>query len=281
MKRYFSLYMFLSIVIFSCNSSISDEVTVVTYNIRYDSPNDRKNLWQHRKKRLMECIKSINPDIIGIQEGLKHQLDYIEETLNNFQIVGLDRDNNLNGEFSSILFNSNQFELISTKTFWLSETPNIPSKSWDSAYPRICTYPVLQHKDSKESIYIFNTHLDHLGTVSRINSSKLILNKIKAIAPKYGKIILMGDFNDSEVSETIFQIKNYLDDGKAIADKNINTQHGTYNGFDINSDLKYRLDYIFFKNTKVISYEHKTGTLKNDLWPSDHLPVVASFVIKY
>ena len=254
-----------------------DSITVISYNIRYDSPNDGKNKWEFRKNGLAKMLKNLNPEIIGIQEGLKHQIDFLQKKLQNFDVVGIDRDNNFKGEYSSIFFNKLTFKLISTETFWLSQSPKTTSKGWDASYPRICTYVILEHKISQEKIYVFNTHLDHIGATSRIEGSKLIIQKIKEITPKNAKTILMGDFNDNENSETISYIKSYLVDGKNKSLKNINTQKGTYNGFNVNSDLKYRLDYIFSKNLRFKTYVHVKKTLQNTLWPSDHLPVLASF----
>lgn len=138
---------------------------------------------------------------------------------------------------------------------------------------------MLKHKQSNKSIYIFNTHLDHMGSLSRYESSKIILNKIKQIVPKDEKVILMGDFNDSENSKTVSNVKSYLNDGKNISKIKVNTEVGTYNAFDIKSSLEYRLDYIFFRNIKIKTYEHVELKLENNLWPSDHLPVLASFNI--
>lgn len=257
----------------------NDSITVITYNIRYDSSRDGSNGWGFRKKGLVNMLKTLNPDIIGIQEGLKHQVEFLKTNLENFNISGTDRNNDLTGEYSSIFFNNLKFELIKSETFWLSKTPHIVSKSWDAALPRICTYVMLKHKQSNKNIYIFNTHLDHIGSLSRYQSSKIILNKIKQIVPKDGKVILMGDFNDSENSKTVSNVKSYLNDGKNISKIKVNTEVGTYNAFDIKSSLEYRLDYIFFRNIKIKTYEHVELKLENNLWPSDHLPVLASFNI--
>lgn len=115
----------------------NDSITAITYNIRYDSSRDGNNGWNFRKKGLVNMLKTLNPDIIGIQEGLKHQVEFLKTNLENFNVSGIDRNNDLTGEYSSIFFNNLKFELIKSETFWLSKTPNIVSKSWDVALPRI------------------------------------------------------------------------------------------------------------------------------------------------
>ena len=258
--------------IFSCQENTTS-VVAMSYNIRYDAPNDGINIWDNRKEGLVKILTKHNIDIIGTQEGLEHQLDYIKSSLNGFKMIGVDRDNNGKGEYSSIFYNTNTLDLISSDTFWLSPTPDIPSRGWDAALNRICTYGLFQSKNTAKKFYVFNTHFDHMGEEARFKSAELIHEKIKAINSKNIPVIFMGDLNCEPQSKPIEAIKRSLLDGQLVAKKKFDGPIGTFSGFDVSAPLNRRIDYIFVKDLLVNEYKHLDTKLSNGLWPSDHLPV--------
>ena len=73
----------------------------------------------------------------------------------------------------------------------------------------------------------------------------------------------------------IFELSNLFDDSFKIS--NLKDSIGTFNGFDINSKLSDRIDYVFTKNIKIIDYRHIDKKLPNGLWPSDHLPILVTY----
>lgn len=142
--------------------------SIVTYNIKYDDKSHQQNSWIMRKEGMIELINSISPDILGIQEGLMHQVDYLDTNLDSFRYVGVGRDDgNKKGEFCAIYYNENKYRLIKSSTFWLSENPNEVSIGWDAALERICTYAQLETLNGKNKIWIFNTHFDHFGKMAK------------------------------------------------------------------------------------------------------------------
>ncbi|MTI19827.1 endonuclease/exonuclease/phosphatase family protein, partial [Fulvivirga sp. RKSG066] len=171
---------------------------VMTYNIKYDDKKDSINGWSARKADVIGLINYHDPELFGTQEGLKNQLDDIKSGLEGYAYIGIGRDGGVGqGEYSAIFYDQQVFELKDSGTFWLSENPHQPGKSWDAAFPRICTWGRFAYKATGQIILYFNTHFDHVGVTARAESAKLILQAIKKQKEESDatKIILTGDFN--------------------------------------------------------------------------------------
>jgi len=265
----------------SMNFSLKNELIVLSYNIRYDNPNDGENQWKYRKEIIANYIKEIRPDIIGMQEVLDPQLVFLDISLTEFSFVGVGReDGKTKGEYSPILYNSNRLTLLQTDTFWLSETPKVISVGWDAALERICTYAQFEHKETGQKFWVFNTHFDHIGELARIQSAKLILQKIKMLNINNFPVIITGDFNLTPDTAPIKMLQNsYIDVMQKIPGDAIN--NGTFTGFDKLSNGEDRIDYIFQKDLKIHNSSHIWLKTSSGHWASDHHPVQAIFSFNY
>lgn len=260
------------------NAPTNETLRVMSYNIRYDSKSDaaKGHSWQVRKPELVKVISFYKPDIIGMQEVLKNQLDDLAEALPIYQSVGVGRDDGKEkGEYSPILYNSVKFQLEQNGTFWLSKKPQKPGKSWDAALPRICTWAILKEKSSYKQVYFFNTHFDHVGVEARKESAKLILQKIREISG--GKdFILTGDLNLTPDTEAIkiFVAAPEVNDSKEKAVIALGPD-GTFSGFKLGKiPLDRRIDYVFTSSNFKINSNLVLNTTYGDNYPSDHLPVL-------
>ena len=212
-----------------------------------------------------------------MQEVLHRQLMYLNESLPDYNFIGVGRDDGKEkGEFSPILYDSTKFRLLDSNTFWLSKTPDKISVGWDAAMERICSYGLFQNKSSKRKVWVFNTHFDHIGIKARKNSAKLILKKIKQLNRQKLPVILMGDFNLMPEEKPIQLMGKRMDDGKHISKTPMEGPKGTFNGFDTNAPMERRIDYIFTKGFVVESYLHIDERLESGKHISDHLPVVST-----
>ncbi|HKI87617.1 MAG TPA: endonuclease/exonuclease/phosphatase family protein [Draconibacterium sp.] len=166
-------------------------------------------------------------------------------------------------------------------TFWLSETPEKPSKGWDAALNRIVTWGKFQSKVTGKQFIVFNTHFDHLGVEARKESAALIRKKIEEMTYDNAlPAILTGDFNLTPDQEPILLIKKYLSDAREISQEPPYGPAGTFNGFKWDAPLKERIDYIFVNDkVKVLKYAILTDS-KDQRYPSDHLPVFAKIQLK-
>jgi endonuclease/exonuclease/phosphatase family metal-dependent hydrolase len=216
-----------------------------------------------------------SPSIIGIQEGLLNQVQYIDSSLIDYDYVGVGRDDGKKkGEFCAIYFDTTRYVLLKNSTFWLSETPDTISVGWDAALERICTYGLFKDRITKEEFLVFNTHFDHIGVIAREKSSELILKRINKINRQSLPVILMGDFNSIPNSPSVKEIITELSDALQISLEKLQGPRGTFNGFNEDLPIEQRIDYIFTNKLKVLSYTHINDRLDNNRHVSDHLPVM-------
>jgi len=200
--------------------------------------------------------------------------------LPDYYYVGVGRDDGKTmGEYSAIFFKKDKLRLIEESTFWLSETPENISVGWDAALPRICTYALFEHIESKRKYWHFNTHFDHMGVNARAESAKLIVSKIASLVEGEEAVVLSGDFNAEPQQEPILVLKNSFEDP---ADRvELQGPMGTFSGFQLNTNLDRRIDYIFYKSVKPLEYQHLDTKRSNKRWISDHLPIYFKFKLDW
>ena len=274
--KIFYQYILSVFILFTISSSIySQPHSIISYNIRYDNNWDIENSWKIRRNKISQILVQYSPSIIGIQEGLLNQVQYIDSSLIDYDYVGVGRDDGKKkGEFCAIYFDTTRYVLLKNSTFWLSETPDTISVGWDAALERICTYGLFKDRITKEELLVFNTHFDHIGVVAREKSSELILKRINKINRQSLPIILMGDFNSIPNSSPVKEIKTELSDALQISLEKLQGPRGTFNGFNEDLPIEKRIDYIFTNDLKVLSYTHINDRLNNNRHISDHLPVM-------
>lgn len=248
----------------------------MSYNIRYANENDGENSWSKRKEFITNQLKFYEPVIFGVQEAVLEQLEHFKENLENYNYVGVGRDDGkVAGEFSAIFYKEGEVEVLEHNTFWLSPTPNEVSVGWDAALPRVCTYAKMKLKEPGLTFYVFNTHFDHIGEKARRESSKLILQKIKDLNSEELPVILMGDLNLEPETESVQIIASEMNDSKLVSQKVSFGPVGTYNGYEFGKPASRRIDYIFTSknNIEVIKYGVLTDS-KELKYPSDHFPIL-------
>jgi endonuclease/exonuclease/phosphatase family metal-dependent hydrolase len=269
MKFKFLFFLFVPALTFSQTFSL------MTYNIRYDNPSDGNNAWSLRKESLVSQIEKYNPAILGIQEGLHHQVLYLDSCLVNYSYVGVGRDDGkTKGEYCAIFYDTTLFSVVETSTFWLSTTPEIVSVGWNASMERICTYAIFEDNRTSNHFLVLNTHFDHIGIKARRNSAKLVISRISDLANENTPVVLMGDFNDIPTSKTIQIISSELLDANSIANEKNSVTSGTFNAFDKNLPIDKKIDFIFVRNLEIISVEHINEMRKDGYFISDHLPVL-------
>lgn len=259
--------------------SYSQILKVMTYNIRLDLASDGENRWDNRKEMLAGQVLFYEPDFMGVQEALHNQMDYLDKNLRAYDFIGIGRDDGKQqGEYSAIFYNSAKFDILEQHTFWLSETPDKPSKGWDAAYNRVCTYGLFRDKITRQKLWVFNTHFDHVGNMARVESAKLILKKIKEVNKQNLPVVLTGDFNLEDCSESIKLISAEMNDAKKSAKQTFGPA-GTFNAFEFSKPVTKRIDYIFTKGITVTKYAVLSDS-DHCRYPSDHLPVYAEVTLQ-
>lgn len=255
----------------------SQDLTVMSFNIRLNVASDKENAWPERKQDVSDLLTYYHPDYFGVQEALPEQMKDIKSGLKNYDYIGVGRDDGKEkGEFSAIFYDTNRLDVVKSGTFWLSETPEKPSKGWDAALNRICTYAIFKDKKSKKKFLAMNIHFDHIGNVARVKSSELILKKIKELNPENLPVTLSGDFNLTDDTEPVKILSQNMKDTFYHSETKHYGPVGTFTAFNVNESPKERIDYIFTKDFKIKSHRHINDRRENLLYPSDHFPVIVN-----
>lgn len=281
------LFYFLAVIVLlaSCNSK-PVELNVMSFNIRYDNPDDSLNNWQYRKDVAAKTIKNQNADIVGTQEVLVNQLNDLKSRLPEYNAIGVGREDGIEkGEYSAILYKKDRFKEIKSGYFWLSETPEVAgSKGWDGACERIATWAILEDISSKKQLFFINTHLDHVGKIARQEGVTLLLSRANALA-KGLPIIMTGDFNATPESDVIKHVTDVNSPEHLIHSKDIAVEKSgtdwTFHGFGkVPMERREFIDYVFVsKGIKVAKHSVLPEKL-DDIFISDHSVVVAQIEIK-
>ncbi|MDC6350800.1 endonuclease/exonuclease/phosphatase family protein [Zeaxanthinibacter sp. PT1] len=255
----------------------SQDLTVMTYNIRYDNPKDSLDGWEQRSAFLSSQVRFLEPAVFGTQEGLHHQLEDLTNALPGYEFFGKGRDHgDQRGEYSAVFYKKDQLRLLDQGTFWLSETPDIPSVGWDAALNRVCTYGLFNTLEGDKKFYVFNAHLDHMGETARQKSLELIIEKVKTLNTDQYPVILMGDFNLEPDHPSIKQLSGEMKDAHDLAPTAFKGPTGTYNGFNMDELPTRRIDYIFLSPGDFSVQRYRIiSEMVNGRYPSDHFPVVA------
>jgi endonuclease/exonuclease/phosphatase family metal-dependent hydrolase len=258
----------------------AQSLKAMTYNIRLDVASDVNNAWPFRKDFFAAQVRFYEPDILGVQEAMPHQVVDLERLLPQYNQVGIGREGVGKGESSNIFYKKDKFTVIQTNTFWLSETPEAISMGWDAACHRVCTYALFQEAKTNQLFWVFNTHLDHIGEQARTKGIKLILAQINQLNTLNYPVIFMGDFNSEPQEERIVALKKVMNDTREVSIDKPFGPVGTFNNFEHNKSVTALIDYIFISkksNLKVIKYAVLSDS-KDLKYPSDHLPVYVEMV---
>ena len=273
MKRLF--YLLAAAAFTACGSATT--LSVMTFNMRYDNPEDGQNNWRFRRERIAGVIKAQEVDVLGTQELLSNQFDDLSGLLTGYQGVGVGRlDGAESGEYCAVFFRKDRFTLLDSGTFWLSETPEVVgSLGWDGACERIATWVVLRDRDGRELFFI-DTHLDHVGQVARDEGVSLLMKRIETLSG--GRpVILTGDFNSEPGSSVVAHVQKdgVLRDAKAIAAQRSGTDWSFSDFGQIPEAERPLLDYIFVSgDIEAVRYEVLPDIFDGG-YVSDHAPVMA------
>ncbi len=263
------------------------DVKVMSFNIRYGTAEDGENHWKKRKTLVYDVIRQYSPDIIGLQEALRFQIDEIKNNIPGYEEIGQGREGGEEGEYSAILYRTEQLRVVESGTFWLSDTPEVPSKHWGNACFRICTWGYFIDRQTGSALYLYNTHLDHQSQPSREKSVKLIAERIHT--RQYGDpVILTGDFNAGEQNPAIIYLTTDKSEKHVTSVLMKDTYRvmypdaedvGTFNAFK-GKKTGEKIDYIFVEPEIRVLSADIIRMDKDGQYPSDHFPVIAEIRFK-
>ena len=255
----------------SCNKK-AESFKVISYNIRLGVAKDGDNAWDLRKEATKEMLADQDPLIFGVQEAYDFQIAYINEQCPQYASIGVGREDGVEkGEHMSIFYKKDLVELENWGTYWLSETPDEPSKGWDAACYRTATWALLKLKKSGKEFYYVNTHLDHVGKEARKNGLALIVNRIADMNPEGWPMILTGDLNVTPDDPCLVDLDKQMKSARIYAEKT--TDKGSYNGWGRTSQV---IDYVYYSGfSKCTEFDVIDRSYAGKPYISDHYPVYA------
>jgi endonuclease/exonuclease/phosphatase family metal-dependent hydrolase len=255
----------------------ASELVIATYNLRFAS-DEAPNAWPDRRPVVKALLDRYQPDLIGTQEGLYHQLKDIAADQPDFDWIGLGRDGGSRGELMAIFYRRDRFEPLEYDHFWLSDTPEvIASSTWGNGVRRMVSWARFRDRITGRTFYFWNTHLDHEVQAAREKSAELIRQRIGRL-PADVPLFLVGDFNTIAMANRTYDILTKeagLTDTWSAARERRNEDANSFTGFGPLRHEGERIDWILARGaldvraTEVVTFRH------GDQWPSDHLPVVA------
>lgn len=280
----------ITVSFLACFSLIQaqESINICSFNLRYQTTIDGKNQWVYRRDSVMEMIREYKFDIIGVQEDSKiyHLKDF--RYLNEYGIYyGMSGEDKEDAEWCAILYNKYRFSIVSNGTFWLSETPDVPySVGWDGKYARNCNWVELRDNKNCNTLFIFNTHMDHEGVNARLKGAEVICQKVHEIAGDKPAFI-MGDMNcepGQDPTKILYNCFTYTRDMAPPGKKYGGT--GTLHSYGSRTPPLPQIDYIFAANSDLVNVEQYTTLTRKFvmdgylMYSSDHYPVYTTVTIE-
>lgn len=255
------------------------QLDVMTFNIRFGIAYDRENNWPNRQDMVVNMLRKHDPDIIGTQELLPFQADYITSQLPHYRWFGAPRGEGPLPERSAILYKWKEIIPIEMGTFWLSETPDVyGSESWGTSVARIATWGRFHHRETESVFYVYNTHFDHVSQEARLNGMQVILDHIEKNTGDT-PVIFMGDFNVTAEKDPVYTLA--LDD-TGFTDAWVEAAErigpvATWNAFrPPNMESDRRIDWILTRGKFAVDRCETITCSENERQVSDHFPVMAT-----
>lgn len=249
-------------------------LTVATWNLRLNTPVDGANAWPYRRKAVKALVARHDFHVLGTQEGLADQIDYLD-AMPGYARVGVGRDDGERaGEFIAIYYQSERFARAGSGHFWLSETPDRPSLGWDGrCCRRLAGWVRLRERGSGREFVVFSVHFDHEGVVARRESARLLLRRMQEVAGPL-PLLCLGDLNAVPQSDPHLILTTRLRDAYDATMLPPEGPIGTFNGFS-DGPMRDRIDYVLVdERWRVLRYA-AIADREGGRWPSDHLPVMA------
>ena len=251
---------------------LSQPMQVMSFNVRNASAKDGDNCWENRRDAAVAMLNTINPVVVGLQEALPEQEAYLTAGCPQYLSYGVGRNDGVNGERMSILYHRELLEFVDGGTWWLSETPDVPSVGWDAKYPRTATWALLRFRRGGQAFYFVNTHLDHKGVEARKNGLAMVVRKIREMNPDI-PMVLIGDFNVEPGDPALSALDGLMLDARTTAPETVSTP--SFNGYK--PQPQKIIDYIYYSGfSGADSFRVVTESYLGVPFISDHYPIVST-----
>ena len=268
MKK-FGLILFAALLLLGCKQEPAF-LNVMSFNVRNSGAPDGENCWQNRMPACADMISALAPDIVGMQEVLPDQQEDLCAACPDYVAYGIGRNDGVEGERMTVFYNKNVLEMLEGGTWWLSETPDVPSVGWDAKYPRTATWVLMKVIANGKKFYFVNTHLDHKGVDARRNGLAMVVSKIKEMDPDV-PMVLMGDFNVEPGDPALTALDGLMLDARTTAAVTEDTP--SFNGYL--AERSKVIDYIYYSGFACANSFRVVNESYGVPFISDHYPILA------
>lgn len=277
----------MATVALGLTATAAEPLTVMSLNVRGDfdggEPTDKRDGWlsnsgDHRRDQLLALVRDADPDLLGVQEAYRNQVDELDAALPGHDFYGVGRDDGVEaGEHCAVYYRRGRFERAGASTFWLSETPGEPSTYPGAACPRIASWVMLRDNDNGgRELILVNTHWDHVSAEARAHSGELIRKRLERFVAGLPAIVV-GDMNATEGSEPLRRLRGdgLLVDGYRTVFPERAENERTFHAFRGDTQGE-RIDYVLHTKDFVATDAAIVRTNSEGRYPSDHYPVTAT-----
>ena len=255
-----------------------DNIRIMSFNIRYGGVGSASR--EDREPLVAETIIKGAPDSVGLQEATPEWMTYLSTALaDEYDYVGVGRDNGVDeGEYAAIFYLKDKYTVVDSGTFWLSETPDVPSMGWGADCYRICTWVVLENKTTGERYAHLNAHFDFANDEVRYNSAAMI----NEFAAQFADIPVVYtadmNFNQGSVYYNTMLDEGIFTDTKTAAEDSMD--YLTYHDTKPFAHATSVIDFVMI-NDNFDAEVYKVVTAGVDgKYVSDHFPVYADIRLR-
>ncbi len=284
------------VCVLSNNAFAAAPMTVMSFNVRWGNatsePSGQENAWVaatglHRRDLAKQLVAESDPDILCLQEALKHQVEDLRDALPDHAFYGVGRDDGVEkGEYCGIFFRRDRFTKSEQGNFWLNEVSDQPGTRFPgTCCARLATWVLLKDKQTNHREFLLlNTHWDHQVQAARLFSSKLIRSKLKSLASER-PLLLTGDLNVPTDNQSFQLLVNATSENPIALLDSYRKSHpqpekeeGTFHAFRGNTDGP-RIDYVLHSQSFRTQQADIVRMHEKSRYPSDHYPVKATLVL--
>lgn len=257
-----------------------EQLKVMSFNVRTASADldHPTHNWDYRRKAVPPMMTKENASLIGVQEALLGQVQYIAETMPRYQWYGVGRDTgsatSVSDEMTAIFWDPSILDILDRGTFWMNETGRVGEKGWDENYVRISSWALFRHKATGKCFFYLNTHAA-LANVAKVQNILLIVRKVQELNPDGYPVVMTGDWNASARHAMFDPFVNLYYNARSEARSTDN--YSTMNGWGENSST---IDHIFYRDMNIKRYKTVRDRYEGVTYISDHYPVYALFEFK-
>lgn len=257
------------------------ELKLMSYNIRFITPDDQGVYsWDQRKEANIAMFNDIKPDVVGLQEPMNGINEYLLENLPGYDhyLVYRDGQPDKHGRSQMILWKKDAYDLLDKGMYYLSDTPDSISKSWDANHVRYTLYVKLRDRRTGEEFWYFDTHLDHRGPLAKQNGVKLNVEMMKKIAGENAVVFISGDMNIQRRKSNGWYLDPYYEWMSSAVETALQScDRPTFNGFGYEGKNPGWLDHIFYRNARAVNFDVIDSEEYGVRYISDHYPITCVF----